>query len=282
MINQEILKEFKEKSLPYLMKEHTSQGVYSAFEKYLCINDFDIIHSFRDTRGNDGDDGGYMIILSTKDNKYHIHIHYVNYNGNYTNGIEEEDYESFNTLEECRQWLQQFTEDLDLLCDAIPDLEDSHKYYSDTYEIEELVKVAADLPFSNKSLKYLNFINSCKQPYNEFYEYPQYGGNTDRAGILTICYQDDTEYWKLQKQVYKDQWNLMNNSKKLLEYKINNSQYLSFDEHYSFEDRVLNILELYKNNQVNDEIELDEKYSKEPLDKTLRKLFWLYDTIWTC
>lgn len=44
---------------------------------------FNLIHYTFDHRGDDGDDGGYMITISEKENVYYLHVLYINYEYDY-------------------------------------------------------------------------------------------------------------------------------------------------------------------------------------------------------
>jgi hypothetical protein len=58
----------------------TTDNVYGAIERRLRDEQFKVLHLHRDTRGDWGDDGGYIVSISSKNDKYYVHILEVNYN----------------------------------------------------------------------------------------------------------------------------------------------------------------------------------------------------------
>jgi len=131
----------EESSVGYFYEIGTEEYIYMNQNctfgpvEHLLNKKFEVLHLHRDTRHDWGDDGGYLVSISKKDNLFYLHIVQINYNGNLEGMVLDEDdwekcknqeeafkdYFRFSTLEETQEKLIALCDDLDYIIETDED-----------------------------------------------------------------------------------------------------------------------------------------------------------------
>ena len=190
------------------MKEYknTNDNVHGAIERRLRDEGFQVKHLYRDAREDWGDDGGYLISVSVKNDQYYLHILEVNYNctvgihvleesdkrlkDGSCNILEHKDYIICDSTQEVQKELERLVKYLDL---AIQLEEQGSYFFCSGYFDEENDE---SLPEELRKLQmyYKKIIGVCTFSYSEF-------RHVDKPAILNLLntkyvpnYLDPEEY----------------------------------------------------------------------------------------
>jgi len=85
-------------------------ATYAGYESFLIYNGYNVLHAYRDARGDWGT--GFMIIVSEKDGKINLHTPFITYNNYLENVKIEEDMLSFDTKEDMLLFLDKLIIDI--------------------------------------------------------------------------------------------------------------------------------------------------------------------------
>jgi hypothetical protein len=167
-----------------------SQCTYANILNYWYSKGFEPINYMFDSRGDDGDDGGYAVLFSQKNNKFYLHILWINYNGELQslNMTEEDcktgdsripDFFSSPELSELEQELKNFT---DLLFKVIEETGD------DLREPEDFEEYTKDKQLQN----FLSYVVPICEGIDESDEILQITKNVNpflkiQANKITAC-----------------------------------------------------------------------------------------------
>jgi len=115
-----------------------SCATYTGYESFLIFNGYNILHAHRDARGDWGDDAGYMIIISEKDGKFHVHTPFINYNCDIQYIKIEEDMLSFDTKDKAVKFIHDLAIDMNnLMINGDEDLFAYDDDYEDVIEYKD-------------------------------------------------------------------------------------------------------------------------------------------------
>lgn len=168
--------------------DRSTQCTYGPMEQ-LLNEKFEVLHLFRDTRHDWGDDGGYLVSISKKEDLYYLHILQINYNGDLNYDVlDEEDWENvedkehafkdyftFGTIEEAQGKIIELCKDLDRI---LEEYEDHYLWDDDSFDqfewktwtkLEKQCLAAMAFPYSEYSrdkIVLTNLINY-EYKYNE-------------------------------------------------------------------------------------------------------------------
>lgn len=182
-----------------------SDNFYESYNDYrntkllLEKEEFKVLHLFEDTRGDWGDDGGFMVVIAEKNEKIYLHILGINYNSPVkSHNLDEEavltiggfpDFIICETVEDAQGIVNKFVSILDYFLT----LKDEDDFYGESAEefMDELNddthNAASEIAFissrinSDTPMETLSeFLYVCFFPYSEFAD------NGDRNGLLTL------------------------------------------------------------------------------------------------
>jgi hypothetical protein len=149
---------------------------YGAIERQLQDNNFEVLHLMRDTRGDWGDDGGYIVSMSKKNDIVYLHIIQVNYNLTiHENILDEEQWEesthpdsypdffAFSSVEDAQLKLNEFVKYLNK---AVWLEEEMQNYYFKAGYIEKDWEIPDG--FQHLDNQYLSMIAICVNAYGDY------------------------------------------------------------------------------------------------------------------
>jgi len=162
-------------------------ATYTAYESYLIYHGYNVLHAHRDYRGDWGDDAGYMIIISEKDSKYHVHIPFISYNCDIGYKSIEKDIMSFSTKDEAVAFVNNLAVDMnnlivnddDGLFDDYSEYKEFNEEHKNRYPTilknKEVFDVVGQLFFSSAFFEYpfgtlisMKHIESLNGYYNDY------------------------------------------------------------------------------------------------------------------
>lgn len=213
-----------------------ADNVYSNVEKLLLLKGFEVRTIMRDLRGDSGDDGGYLISISKKEDLYYLHILAINYNNSlHTHCLDEDDWKEeksndldnsnrafkdfliFQTLDDIQDYLNEFVSDMDRI---LEDDEDSYETFWYPEEVKE--------KYPEFTRQRIGFLAACLFAYSEFGTLHD-GESGDRKRILNLLKEDNTEFYKLQANLFKLEKDYQRALFDSLVYKINNPDCFKFN-----------------------------------------------------
>lgn len=181
----------------------TKDNVYGAIERQLRDENFNVKHLMRDHRGDWGDDGGYIVSVSEKNDKIYLHIISVNYNVSTSSNVLDEfdqrildgkdkeadiqDYIICESIDGAQIKINEFVARLEKVVQLIEqdDYFFAHGYVDDNEDVPE--------GFENLDNYYLNMLAVCWFPFSEYAQ--------DKATLLSLTntqyvpdYEDPEEY----------------------------------------------------------------------------------------
>ena len=226
MTLQETLQEYIDKKLPHRNIDSLSgspyklQNTYINAERMIAWSDFRVINMMRDVRGDDGDDGGFLVCLAEKHGEFYVIVLTINYNGNIDSHILHiilpenitddnfEDFKCFSTIEEAHAFIIQLESDLSWCTEQIGvvvecDIESNNRYdgiYGGEFEFNgsryvEEVEMLSEIYNKDWDSQYCNFINSCIFAYSEYED-----GNCNRFYALTT--EDNSEFYRIKNEFH--------------------------------------------------------------------------------
>ena len=278
------LQNFTEKHSYYMKEGENGLGdymevdaTYENIEKLFALRQIPIRNVYRDVRGDWGDDGGFIIVLSEMDGKFYLYIMWVCYNGRVKSFILTEhdknasindkdnwdDFVVFYTEQEVQDYLEQFVKDLDYCMemveyyDSIPYDRDKFNFFGEAGDPDEFYQLSVH---HNKgwTYQYAAFLSNC------FCAYQDYDGR-DAEGIKSLTAVDKSTYFRLKAQQEQLEYQLYLAKVNFLKYRINNPE---FFEVYSNEIQVI-IRQFYEDYKIDsNNIYVDvSKYEIEALLK---------------
>lgn len=195
------------------IKEYSN--CYEETELYLILNGFELINVVRDSRGDWGDDGGYLISLSKKNDFYYLHIFAINYNGEVkTHWIEDDsfpnddggfkDFIKSDNLEVIDKYIHRFIKCLNENIEIISE--------EGLYDIDDIKTHCKDIP--DDILPYIGLMESSYSEYKKI----------DEKRILNITKVDMSEYWKHISNSLKVQQEYIKSNIESIWYRIQNPE----------------------------------------------------------
>jgi len=205
-------------------------ATYENLEMYLNLKDFDILSLFKDSRRDDGDDGGYIISVSKKNEKFYVHILEANYNGNLEYYIfDEEDLEKskttrkdfyvFNTSKEVEEFINKFVEDLDY---CVNEEKENDEFYG---EQEEAFQKLSKRENFNWNDNYCEHLRVCFFPYSEYNDMDDIKQLYNFNEIMK-----NNSLFKLKKQMYFKSIDLFELKFKILLDRLQNNNFDDLDK----------------------------------------------------
>jgi len=182
----------------------TKDNVYGAIERQLRDEKFKVKHLMRDERGDWGDDGGYIISISEKNDKTYLHIIHVNYNVKIDVNVLDETYPHLkegekledvadfiicHSIEDAQNTLNKLVDDLKVVIDLV---ENKDNYYFNNGWIDETEEKPQY--FNGYAKCYLNMLASCYFSFSEYIEWDEPKLRTLTKTPYIADYNDPDEY----------------------------------------------------------------------------------------
>lgn len=181
-----------------------TDNVYGAIERRLRDENFEVLHLHRDSRGDWGDDGGYIISISKKREMIYLHILQVNYNVNVSIHILEptdqqrfiknnckiyNDYLLFHSVEDAQKEIDIF---LNYLDQAIL-LEEKEIYYFTSGYVDKNWEIPEG--FQDLSYQYLSMLSTCYSAYGDYSDKERKALSNLSKTQYTPDYSDPKQYY---------------------------------------------------------------------------------------
>ena len=133
-------------------------NTYSPYELNLILNGFSVKHVHRDFRGDWGDDGGHIVVVASKNEKWYVFVSFISYNVSVC-GLEKS-YKEFDEYNGAIEFVQNFISDVCVLSQT----DDEETYLGENFEqLKEL-----NLTVCNK--ENYKLINGFFYTFTSFYE----------------------------------------------------------------------------------------------------------------
>lgn len=200
-------------------------STYDNLEKYLYYKEFNVLSLFKDSGNNDGDDGGYIISISKKDEKFYLHILEANYNGKLkyynldNNEVEEKCFYIFSESKQLEIFLNKFVDDLEYCVNE--EKKDEDFYGESNEEFQELSK--------KHNLNWDE--NYCDQLRLCFFSFKE---NSDETEIRRLCslktFSENASILKLKKTLFEQDFELTKTKIDILANRLENNNFKNFDK----------------------------------------------------
>jgi len=185
-------------------KELTRDNVYGAIERQLRDEGFDVKHLMRDFRGDWGDDGGYIVSVSSKNAKFYLHIISVNYNVSIDSNVLDEldrrildgseietdiqDYIICQSIEDAQHKINEFVDNLKKVVELV---ENDNYFFESGYISDE---EATPEGFEKYEKFYLNMLALCWFSFSEYTKQDEYNLLNLTKTEYVADYTDPEEY----------------------------------------------------------------------------------------
>lgn len=234
------------------------ESTFKGLEMNLHWNGFNLKNIIK--AGDEGDDGGFFISLSERNDKLFLHIFYVSAYSDLScvvvseeqfNGSGFPDFVCFDTIEEVDEYLAKFIKNLDELVkeyvrqdidwsNGEDNAEDQWFYGHD----EEEFDIYNERFNKNWSKQYIGFLQTCFQPYESestpySFDISKEEVYTDienimakskiRNKILNLTKTDNSDFYQLQSQIDNAKLKQFTAEMQSLRYKIENPKMFKFD-----------------------------------------------------
>jgi len=162
------------------MRALTRDNVYGAIERQLRDENFKVKHLMRDDRGDWGDDSGYLISVSEKNDKVYLHIIGVNYNLSIDSNVLDETYKAIVDGSQKPSDIKDY-----IICDSIEDAQVKINTFVDL-----LHKITWQIDYDESYFFSNGYINDDEQRPKGFEGFDNY-----YLSMLSKCWYSFSECW---------------------------------------------------------------------------------------
>lgn len=249
---KEKLKDYEDLRFKWEKKEDYKEfgATYDNMERLFAWENIQLKNIVRDSIGNDGDDGGYIVALGKKADEYYLYVVWTCYEGaigrfivseedsRYQNTLDGTDngyvdFVKFSSLEAVQVYIEKFVADLDM-CYELSEEKKSYKkgeweFYGERPEDFIKLSEVMDLGWSKQ---YASFLDTCSRPYSSGYWWRKRAGkkgNVNKENLLSLAKVDKTEFLRKRAKVYRSQLLRQQTEKDLLIYKVENPEYFEIE-----------------------------------------------------